>query len=985
MRETLEQEVEKGLRFEPYFTQGKDPYEIQYKTVKVEIKKSDGTYAFQQEGVEVPVFWSDNATQVVASKYFKQLPNGKREHSARELVSRVADTMTEQGVKQGILSGETKEAFRRDIAYLMLNQYASFNSPVWFNLGLSEKYGVGEDKEPEARSYWAHNSETEKVELVPDSYKRPQVSACFITSIKDDMRSILEHTVREGMIFKHGSGNGTNYSNLRGMGEPLSKGGTASGLISFLGIFDEEAGGIRSGGTTRRAAKMVILNADHYDAFRFIKWKVSEEKKALQLSAREEWAPAYPGDLESDAYKTVNGQNGNNSIRVNDGFMKAVQNGDLWSLWRITSDRKSENENILSLDDYLDDRYLPDKEFIKRITDKRKIVSAKEMFEIISRAAYLTGDPGLQFDDVTNKWNTCKKSGRINASNPCSEFVFLDDSACNLASLNLSKFIKDGKFDVESFQNAVRLIITAQEILVDFGSYPTQDIAQNSHDFRPLGLGYADLASVLMISGIPYDSDKGRNMAAAITSLMTGTAYEHSARIAEIVGAFPRYEENRKSFREVMIMHKDACQGISKEGIEDLVDTAQDVWGKVVAADKFRNAQTTLLAPTGTIGFMMDVRANGIEPIVGNVVKKSLVEGGQMYIVNETVNESLKRLDYSDAERESIMRRMRETGSFKRTSLKEEHYPIFATAMGDNTIHINGHIDIVGAVQPHLSGAVSKTMNLPRTATVDDVKQAYFRAFEKGLKAVSLFVDGCKGAQPLEVLVAKEDEKTPKWGEKKKPPMRREGFNLSVEINGTPVYLSVTEYEDVDPYEAPAEFFISFGQSGSPHAAMYTEKGKDLSRRRQLGESISKLIESGVGTTGDIGGFTSHPYIKQCSSLQDFLLKWVALEYLGDDSYCQIKPDKEERLDLRHEQLRVERRNREIWKREHWIDRVMKGEAGYKKDEDPKNKIVEEKVSNNMAIKNLTRRICVLCGAEMIISGANCYKCPNCKTAEGCG
>ncbi len=983
------------LSIQPYFTKS---YSIPEQSVEwgkrdVRIKDADGKIVYERRDLEFPTNWSDLASKVVANKYFYE-GDGKKpiESSLKSLVKRVNETMAKEAVRQGIFSKEEAKIFRNELSYMHFNQLHSFNSPVWFNLGLSEAYGVRETSK--SYSHWAVTKKGNFTNKI-DTYKRPQVSACFIQSIKDDMRSIFEHAKKEAMLFKYGSGTGTNYGPIRGVGEPLSGGGKASGQQSFNEIFDKIAGSVQSGGKTRRAAKMVIEPCDHPDLYRFIYWKVNEEKKALWLSINPKWAPKNAGDLESEAYRTVSGQNGNNSIRVTDEFMNAALAGDDWNLWFRTANRFKEEIEI-PLEKYEDDRYLPDKRFIKRLTNKRKVINAAEALEHIARAAAVTGDPALQYDTTINKWNTCPNSGRINASNPCSEYMFLDDSACNLASLRLTKFserAKDGEIiNLEAFKTAVRNSIIAQEILVDYASYPSKEIAKNSHLFRALGLGYADLGALLMERGIAYDSEEGRAIASAVTSLMTGYAYLTSSELAEKLGPFKEFEKNKEPMLQVMRMHQEATKKIKRinkvNGLEKLIDEAEKVWDEVIFRGEkygFRNAQVTLLAPTGTIGFMMDVDCTGIEPMIGLISTKSLSGGGELKRpLASCVIKGLKSLGYEGGRLEKIIEYITENGSvINAPGLKKEHYKVFATAFGDNAISVDGHLKMMAAVQPFLSGAISKTVNLPKGSTIQDVRDVYIKGWKLGLKSISLYIDGAKGIQPVNIK-SKQESKELKWGDRIKPEnpvlkgghINRAGWNVT--INGVGVHFIVGEYEDRPPKDAPADFFVLFGSSGSPLAASYSSWGKEASRGRQKGGTIEEFIKHNKGASGTIHGMTDHPFIRTCSSIEDMFAKIIQLEYLGDLSVCDVKPSEKQMKELRCNVLARLRRLRHYQSRIDFIETAM--EEGKLTEVFPLYE--DELKKGEIPIFDI---YCKKCGHKTVPSGANCRKCINCGDSGGCG
>jgi ribonucleoside-diphosphate reductase alpha chain len=967
-----------------------DKFDLVRKTSS--IKDSKGKIIYSREGIEVPRKWSDLALKVVSSKYLftGDNPTNPVETSVRQMVHRVAADITDDGIKQGVISVENAQDFYESIAQIVMNQEGSFNSPVWFNVGLNREYGIRENKPDTSSTHWAIGKDgifTDKI----DAYERPQASACFIQSIDDNMESILSHAKKEGMLFKYGSGTGTNFSTLRGINEPLSGGGIASGEISFLRIYDIIAGRIQSGGKTRRAAKMVISDADHPDLMRFVQWKVNEERKALWLSARPEWAPKNAGDLESEAYKTIDGQNGNNSVRLTDEFMRAALNQEDWSLMFRTAYKQKEEIEI-PLENYKDDRYLSDKRFVKHLTNKRKVINAGEALEHIARAAYVTGDPGLQFDTTVNAWHTCPNSGRINASNPCSEYMFIDNSACNLASLNLINFMEGDRFNIKKFQDAVRRTLTAQEILVDKASYPSKEIAENSHKFRPLGLGYANLGAVLMSKGLAYDSKEARAFASAITSLMTATAYETSADLASKLGTFEEFAKNKEPMLKVIKKHMDAASGIKKvevSQLEEILEAGNQTWNKAFEKGNslgYRNAQVTLLAPTGTIGFMMDVDCTGVEPMVAVYSTKGLAGGGEIKRENicGCVVSGLKTLGYEGGTLEEILnyaqKNQRIIGA---PGLREEHYKIFETAIGNgNTISVDGHLGMMAAVQPFLSGAISKTVNLPKGSTMQDIKDTYVKAWKLGLKSISLYVDGAKGVQPINIIV-KDSKKIIKWGDRDKPVsqakcgfIERPGWN--VDIGKTGIHFQVGEYENRPPKEAPADFFVSFGSSGSSFAGIYTSWAKEASRNRQRGEPIDEFIRHNLGATGTINGFVNHPFYKKCSSLEDFLAKLIMLEYLGDTSLCDIKPNQEQIENLRCNVLATRRRIAHYDSRIKFIDKIM--------SEGKVTEIIplyeDEVKSGDISAGEMW---CPNCGGKLEFSGANCKKCPNCGDSGGCG
>src|SRR5271157_5886555 len=695
-----------GIAFPRYFTSrleaGKAPYdEIQWETRTASIGNDKGSVIFEQRDVVVPVDWSQTATNIVASKYFYgKMGSPERETSVAQLVQRVVNTIAGWGKKDRYFrSDEDGENFRAELAHLMLTQKACFNSPVWFNVGVKEARGYG----------WVYDAAADRIQKLESGARRPQCSACFIVSVKDSLESILDLAKTEGMLFKWGSGTGTNLSALREEDAVLSGGGRASGPLSFMKGFDAFAGVIKSGGKTRRAAKMVILNTDHPDIEKFIWCKAKEEKKAHTLVEA-----GYDSSLDGDAYSSIFFQNANNSVRATDDFMEAAaRDADWWTKGVATGQ--------------------PVKRF-----------KAREILHAIAEATHQCGDPGMQFDTTINRWHPCKNTARINASNPCSEYMFLDDSACNLSSLNLMKFVgPDGQFDVEAFRHAVNTMILAQEIIVDNASYPTRKIGENSHQFRPLGLGFANLGALLMSMGVPYDSEQGRDFAAAITAVMCGQSYLTSSRIAAAVGPFPGYAVNHQPFLEVIRMHRDAAGRIHRHNVPTaLYRGAEQCWNDAYESGRrngYRNAQVTVLAPTGTIGFMMDCDTTGIEPDLALIKQKKLVGGGVIKIVNNTVPQALIKLGYTPGQVEQIVSHIDSTGTIEGAPhLKPEHLAVFDCSLattGGRSIAWTGHVKMMAAAQPFLSGAISKTINMPQESSIEDITNAYIESWKLGLKA----------------------------------------------------------------------------------------------------------------------------------------------------------------------------------------------------------------------------------------------------------
>lgn len=698
-----------------YFIQSNKPAEkhFNWRWHDSQISGADGSVYFSLKNVLAPEAWSNTAIDIAASKYFRK--SVKKENSIKSLVERLSKGLKQAALQSQLFASQKDvETFIGEIKYILYSQKAAFNSPVWFNLGLNESYGLKSKSE-----HFVWNEKNKTVVKVNDAYINPQTSACFIQSVDDSLESIFNLVRSEAKLFKFGSGSGTNFSHLRSKYELLSSGGTSSGLISFLDVFDKAAGAIKSGGTTRRAAKMVCVDLDHPEIEDFIKWKWHEEDKAKALIAA-----GYSADLEGEAYKSVSGQNANNSIRIPDSFMKSLGKNKKWIL--------------------------------KSRTDGKKIksVNADDLWNLICEAAWNCADPGVQFDDNINRFHTCAESGRINASNPCSEYMFLDNSACNLASLNLVKFLDDEQnFKIDDFVHTIKTIFIAQECLIDFSGYPTEAIAKNSHDYRPLGLGFANLGSFFMRMGLPYDSDEARAWAGFITALMCGTAYEVSSDMATIKGAFAGFKKNKKSMLNVIKKHGDSLNKISWQHLpKEYKNLSFDLWQRVMkkgSVSGFRNAQATVIAPTGTIGLIMDCDTTGIEPDFSLIKYKKLSGGGSIKIVNKSVPKALKKLGYSENEISGILAHIAESASLLKSDIKTEHLGVFSCATGELALKPEAHILMMAAVQPFISGAISKTVNLPAEASVQDVSDVYKKAWSLNLKAIAVYRDGSKLAQPL--------------------------------------------------------------------------------------------------------------------------------------------------------------------------------------------------------------------------------------------
>jgi len=799
--------------------------------------------AFEQRDVEFPATWSQNATNIVAQKYFRgQLDSPERERSVRQMIGRVAGTIAGWGRARGYFASDADgDAFEDELTYVLLHQLAAFNSPVWFNVGFEES---------------------------------PQCSACFILSVEDTMESILAWNTKEGMIFRGGSGSGINLSNIRGSMEPLAKGGTASGPVSFMRGADSWAGTIKSGGKTRRAAKMVVLNIDHPDIRDFIWCKAKEEKKAAALRDA-----GFDMSIDGEGFQSIQYQNANNSVRVTDEFMRAVEEDGEWRLIaRGTGEPVGEP------------------------------IPARELMREIAEAAWQCADPGVQYDTTINRWHTDPVSGRINASNPCSEYLSVDDSACNLASLNLMKFRReDGTLDVGMFEHVVDVVLLAQEIVVGPSSYPTEEIAVNARAFRQLGLGYANLGAFLMSNGMPYDSDAGRNTAAAITALMTGRAYAQSARVAAALGPYEAYALNREPHNAVMRMHRDASHEIAGDGLADteLLSAAQRAWDEAVELGEqhgYRNAQATVLAPTGTISFLMDCDTTGVEPDFSLVKFKELVGGGQMTIVNGTVPLALRTLGYSHEQIEQIVAYINEHSTIiGAPHLAEEHLPVFDVAVGERAISHMGHIKMMGAIQPFISGAISKTVNMPSTASVDDIADAYTQAWRLGVKALAIYRDGSKTAQALrtdaqeesaapvdvDALISEAVDKAMRevGPKRKRMPRERQSLTHKFSIGGHEGYITAGMYEDGTVGEI---FLTDIGKEGSTLRGMMNAFATAISISLQYGVPLETLVQKFSYMRFEPEGITNNPEIPFAKSMPDYIMRWLASRFLDADAQEEL-------------------------------------------------------------------------------------------------
>jgi ribonucleoside-diphosphate reductase alpha chain len=1096
----------KGLVFERRNTRvGTDPLdEISYELRDSVITNPDGSVVFEMRGAEIPESWSQLATDIAVSKYFRKAgvkgDQKKGETSARQLVVRVAKTIREAGEQLGgyFASREDADAFEAELGYLLITQTAAFNSPVWFNLGLFQRYGI----EGQGGN-WAYNPKRDDVYETANAYERPQCSACFIQSVGDDLMSIYDLVKTEARLFKYGSGTGTNFSNLRGRQEKLSGGGTSSGLMSFLEVLDRAAGATKSGGTTRRAAKMVCLDMDHPEIVDFIQWKVREEKKARALIQS-----GYSSDFNGEAYHTVSGQNSNNSVRVSDEFMRAVeQSGEWQTIMRTTGE----------------------------VVETHK---ARELWRMIAESAWSCADPGVQYDSTINGWHTCPNTDRINASNPCSEYMFLDDTACNLSSINLVKFLDEqGNFDIEGYRQAIRVMFVSQEILVDHSSYPTRTIAKNSHDYRPLGLGYANLGTLLMRLGIPYDSDLGRAWCAALTSILTGHAYRTSAEMAATKGPFPGFVRNRQPMLRVMNKHRDMAYAIDKPGFPgttgrgdsgaptELLAAARQDWDEACSLGEkygYRNAQSTVLAPTGTIGLLMDCDTTGIEPDFALVKFKKLAGGGYFKIVNQSVPGALRQLGYGPAQIADIVAYVSGTNTFTGAPylsramllekglteselakaekalpgvfdagmalgpwvisttayerlgikpevynkpgfnllkhfgltgkqldelndvvigrmtiegaphLKAEHYAVFDCANrngkhGKRFIEPMAHVRMMAAAQPFLSGAISKTVNLPNDASVEDVERIYYEGWKLGLKAVALYRDGCKASQPLnsgsssdedkadktEKVAAKTATATPVVGEhvinpevipaqtrakaaeglrppasvRVRLPKRRSGFTQEARIGGHKVFLRTGDYQD----GSLGEIFIDMHKEGAAFRSLMNCFAIAVSMGLQHGVPLSAYVDQFTFTRFEPGGpVEGHPNVKFATSIIDYVFRVLGVEYLKRYDFAQVPPE-EVQLELSNP-TDADAVNKmpgggtqslppEGYKQAEQVTFSYdgRGETRQTSSGDKKGSVLDQQLGDMMG----DAPMCDGCGHITVRNGA-CYKCLNCGNSMGC-
>jgi ribonucleoside-diphosphate reductase alpha chain len=936
-----------GLSIRRYFTvPGKHPFDaIEWEVRDARIGHGDKV-SFEQSGVEFPKSWSQNATNIVAQKYFRgQLGSPAREHSVKQMIGRVAGTIAGWGRERGYFANDADAAtFEDELTHILLHQMAAFNSPVWFNVGW---HPVGSPK--------------------------MQASACFILSVEDEMESILEWNTKEGIIFRGGSGSGINLSKIRGSMEALSRGGTASGPVSFMRGADAWAGSIKSGGGTRRAAKMVVLDVDHPDIRDFIWCKAREEEKAAALRDA-----GFDMSIDGDGFFSIQYQNANNSVRVTDEFMRAVENDDDWQLiGRVSGEPVGEP------------------------------IPARQLMKEIAEAAWRCADPGVQYDTVINQWHTCPVSGRINASNPCSEYMHVDDSACNLASLNLMKFRRaDGSFDVESFEHAVDIVFLAQEIIVSPSSYPTEEIAANARAFRQLGLGYANLGAYLMADGVPYDSDQGRGTAAAITALMTGRGYLGSARIAAAMGPYDRYPENREAHNAVMRMHRDASYSIPDQSCVDnaLLSAARTTWDEAVAVGDehgYRNAQASVLAPTGTISFLMDCDTTGVEPDFSLVKFKELVGGGQMTIVNRTVPLALQTLGYSDEQIEQIVAYVNEHGTIiGAPDLDPGDLAVFDVAVGERAISHMGHIKMMGAVQPFISGAISKTVNMPQTAAVEDIADAYIQAWRLGVKALAIYRDGSKTAQALRtdahqdapaevdlqaeidkaVAQAVAETKAEVGPKRRRMPRERQSITHKFSIGGHEGYITAGMYEDGSVGEI---FLTDIGKEGSTLRGMMNAFATAISLSLQYGVPLETLVRKFSYMRFEPEGMTTNPEIPFSKSMPDYIMRWLASRFLDADL--------QEELGILTKEVRA-RRAAEDAASSHLGDTATPSGPGNGGSEASAggSKPATAGLTEDPPVVPAMRQgldlgpACQQCGGMMQRTGS-CYTCSSCGFNTGCG
>lgn len=990
------------LSIERVFSDAKvKPFDqVEWETRTAEITDDSSKVIFKQDNVEVPRSWSQLATKVVVSKYFYgEQGTPEREVSVRQLIHRICRTIADWGIKDGYFKKADGEVFCDELSWLCVNQYGAFNSPVWFNVGLYHQYGVGNKS---SKGNWYYNPRTKEAERARTQYEYPQCSACFIQSVEDNMESIMRLAQSEAMLFKFGSGTGTDLTPIRSSKEKLSGGGRPSGPLSFLRVYDQVANVVKSGGKTRRAAKMNTLRDWHGDIEEFIEAKMREEKKAWALIEQ-----GYDGSYNGDAYGSVMYQNENLSVRVSDEFMQAALDGKEWNTRAVT------NGQVLAKKD------------------------ASALLNKIAEGTWTCGDPGLQYDGAIQKWHTCKGSEPIHSTNPCSEYVFLNNTACNLASLNLLRFKReDGRFDIERFKAAVRVFITAQEILVDNASYPTKEIAENSHIFRTLGLGFANLGSLVMSYGLPYDSDAGRALAGALTAVMTGEAYEQSAEIAAAMGPFQGYQDARcahvakplrpanvESMLAVMQQHRDAIEAIQPSSeFNYLKDEARNCWNRALERGRkhgFRNAQVTVLAPTGTIAFLMDCDTTGIEPDIALVKYKLLAGGGLLKIVNRTVPEGLRRLGYSQPEIDGIVAHVEkfdtiedveEGGKPVPSGLKPEHLRVFDCAFkpyrGKRSISYLAHLKMMGAAQPFISGAISKTVNMPNESSVADIRDAYIQAWKMGLKCVAIYRDGSKRSQPLSTKRSGDGDKAASAPESLEQrieelnaqvsslqeqagkPLRRRlsdtrtAITHKFDIAGHEGYLTVGLFEDGQP----GELFITMAKEGSTIGGLMDSIGTLTSLALQYGVPLEALVRKFAHQRFEPSGFTRNPEIRNASSITDYVFRWLAFQFIPGfreaNSPNRNQPELAIPGLLEEVKKKVNRPVPELpLAEDNDVVEVPESEIGTK----PAKVVVPviKTLSDSVAHFQQDAPTCPNCGHVAVRNGA-CYKCLNCGESLGC-
>ena len=1015
--------AKRGLRFQHLFSR-KDisPFEeVEWERRTAEITDDSGKVIFRQADVEVPKSWTTLATKIAVSKYFYgDIANGTdpshrgRESSVRQLVHRVTRTITDWGLRDGYFAdSESAETFCQELTWLCLNQYGAFNSPVWFNVGLYQQYGIGTGC---GQGNFFFNRAKGKAERAPTQYEYPQASACFIQSVDDTMEDIMRLATSEAMLFKYGSGTGSDLSTLRSTREKLSGGGRPSGPLSFLKVYDQVANVVKSGGKTRRAAKMNTLKDWHPDVEEFIEAKTKEEQKAWALIEQ-----GYDGSYNGEAYASIMYQNENLSIRVSDEFMQAAIDGKEWWTRRVTDGKPFERKE------------------------------ARALLRKIAEGTHVCGDPGMQFDSTIHRWHTCRGTGRQNSTNPCSEYLFLDNTACNLASLNLIKFKgTDGHFDAERFKAAVRIFITAQEILVDNASYPTKEIAENSHIFRTLGLGFANLGALVMSYGLGYDSDGARALAGSITSLMTGEAYSHSARIAQEIEPFPGYrdaratgvretlaQDNVESMLEVIRLHREGCNAIPDSAdFDGLKHEAIKVWDAALELGKqngFRNAQVTVLAPTGTIGFLMDCDTTGIEPDIALVKYKLLAGGGMLKIVNQTVRPALAQLGYPAAEIEKILAHINEhdtiedvqgaeLGTVIKSGLKPEHLAVFDCAFkpfkGQRSLHYMGHLRMMAACQPFLSGAISKTVNLPNDATVDEIMNTYIEGWRLGLKAIAIYRDGSKRSAPLNTKKTKDmgvsastepsraDQLQQRVAEleeeiqslrttadqpsRRRMPETRVSITHKFEIAGHEGYITVGLYENGQP----GELFIQMAKEGSTIGGLMDTVATLTSLALQYGVPLEGLVKKFAYQRFEPSGFTKNPDIRNATSITDYVFRWLGCQFIT--GYKEATSPARNQPDLPMKEIPdIERKavNRPVAELPRTAEKEIIDVITSRSNSEGLPRVLANGRSMPMSHAERVREAlgsmymdvsCSNCGSTKVIRTGACGVCTECGTSQGC-